>query len=234
MRRQVIVRLCVTTCIGIGGAILSGCGPSKDQLATQTAIGLTATFEAAPTVTPTPTSTATLTSTPTVTRTPTSTSTPTKTEVPPTRTATATEIPPTKSADTRWCSKNAGVKSLHQTLLKLDSITDPLEKISMLDKFITRIFLLGDDPRTNNVEPLMCGFSTVTSLKQPIRDWGYTQKQVDACKVLSLEPLYDLNNPDYWKISPNTQIRLDFGANKQCRWVTEPITDQIRDLINKK
>jgi len=60
----------------IVGILLVGCGPSKDQLATQTAIAATATFEALPTST----STQTLTDIPTSTLTPTKTPIPTKTE----------------------------------------------------------------------------------------------------------------------------------------------------------
>ncbi len=63
-----------------------GCGPSKEELAAQTATSKTATFEAIPTDTPT------LTPVPS-TSTPTPTSTHTPTPIPPTATSTATSTP---------------------------------------------------------------------------------------------------------------------------------------------
>jgi len=72
------------------GIFLLGCGPSQEQLATQTASAATATFEALPTATPTATSTPTATPTQTPTVTPTKKPTKTPTETP---TATPTEKP---------------------------------------------------------------------------------------------------------------------------------------------
>ena len=71
-------RLFTTLFLFVVGMFLAGCGPSKEQLATQTAIAATATFEALPTATPT----ITLTHTPTITPTATMTFTPTMTSTP--------------------------------------------------------------------------------------------------------------------------------------------------------
>ena len=68
-------RLFTTLFLFVVGMFLAGCGPSKEQLAAQTAIAATATFEALPTATPT----ITLTPTPTVTSMATMTFTPTMT-----------------------------------------------------------------------------------------------------------------------------------------------------------
>ena len=72
-------RLFTTFFLFVAGMFLLGCGTSKEQLATQTAIAATATFEALPTATPTITLTPTSTVTPTATMTftPTMISTPT-------------------------------------------------------------------------------------------------------------------------------------------------------------
>jgi hypothetical protein len=78
-------RLFTTLFLFVVGMFLAGCGPSKEQLAAQTAIAATATFEALPTTTPT----ITLTPTPTVTPTATMTFTPIMTSTP-TITPTAT------------------------------------------------------------------------------------------------------------------------------------------------
>ena len=78
-------RLFTTLFLFVVGMFLAGCGPSKEQLAAQTAIAATATFEALPTATPT----ITLTPTPTVTPTATMTFTPIMTSTP-TITPTAT------------------------------------------------------------------------------------------------------------------------------------------------
>ncbi len=78
-RKHTLLRLHVTSCIVLLGANLKGCESSKKQLATQTALAATATFEALPTATPTRTSTTIPTQTLTPTETPTETSTPTKT-----------------------------------------------------------------------------------------------------------------------------------------------------------
>jgi len=73
--------LLIMFCLFMVGMFLAGCGPSQEQLATQTALAAMATFEALPTATPTPTITYTPTNTPTATMTftPTMTSTPTMT-----------------------------------------------------------------------------------------------------------------------------------------------------------
>ncbi len=79
-----------TTFLLLTGILLIGCGPSKEQLSTQIAIAVTATFEALTTSTPTRTSTTIPTPTLTPTETPTETPTPTKTA---TVAPTETEIP---------------------------------------------------------------------------------------------------------------------------------------------
>ena len=227
-KRQLKERLHVTSCIVIAVAILTGCGPSQYQLATQTPIGLTATLEALPTITPTPTSTST----------PTPTSTPTKTERPTnTHTFTATpESSPTNNGKI-WC--NQVVDSRHMGYIQ-DRIKKVIEWIKLPAPLENRVRswmhmiyrLKADDPGTTIVEKEFCGDLRWTESDYSSRN--FTGLEENECKRLSMIPLLPENqdNAQYWELGPNEAAHL--GSTAPCGWHKQILTEgeqtQLLDL----
>lgn len=133
-----------------------------------------------------------------------------------------------------WCNENKLGITLSKEVQKLYYLNDPFLAIEKLDTFLVEIYLLGDDPETEKREARYCGISVVSNdqMQEGIK-YGYTQDEVNTCKVESMKPLVDLNNPKFWKLPDNTIRRHRANeADGKCYWAVEAITPEIRERLN--